>query len=149
MQAWLKMCMVSMLLTSFLITYNTNRLSAYSRLTRRCVSASVLPRACLHIQMFPVISGRLCLETAALSLVRNVGRSLFSMNIHVSGDFQIDKQGFVTSKGQWGGEGGVRGLCQHGGHTTAKYEWSQTQGSSKTTQGLLLSFGNSTDHPRG
>ena len=114
------MCMVSMLLTSFLITCNTNCLSAYSGLTRHCVSASVLPRACLHIQMFPIISGRLCLDIAALSLVRNVGRSLFSMNIHVSGDFQTNKHGFVTSKGQRGGEGGVRGLCQHGGHTTAK-----------------------------
>ena len=140
--------MVSMLLRSVLITCNINRLSAYSGLTRRCVSASVLLRACLHVQVFPVISGRLCLEIAALRLVRNVGRSLFSRNIHVSGDFQTNKQGFVTSKGQWGGEGGVRGLCQHGGRTTAKYEWSQTHASSKTTQGLLLSFGNCTDHPR-
>ena len=81
------------------------RLSAYGGLTRRCVSASILPRACLHVQVFPVISCRLCLEIAVQRLVRNVGRSLFSMNIHVSGGFQTDKQGFVTSKGQWGGEG--------------------------------------------
>lgn len=77
--------------------------------------------------MFPISSGRLCLEIAALRLVRNVGRSFFSMNIHVSGDFQTDKQGFVMSKGQWGGKAGVRGLCQHGRRTTAKYEWSQTR----------------------